>query len=109
MNRVTVNAYAKLNLSLDIVGKRADGYHLMDMVMQSVSLYDTLHIARAEKAIAFSCSEQALPQGSDNLAVCAANAFFKQPAYPAAHLSVLQKGFPPARVWRAAARTRQPF
>jgi len=77
MNRVTVNAYAKLNLSLDIVGKRADGYHLMDMVMQSVSLYDTLHIARAEKAIAFSCSEQALPQGSDNLAVCAANAFFK--------------------------------
>jgi len=76
MNRVTVNAYAKLNLSLDIVGKRADGYHLMDIVMQSVSLYDTLHIARAEKAIALSCSEQALPQGSNNLAVCAAIAFF---------------------------------
>lgn len=77
MNRVTVNAYAKINLSLDIVGKRADGYHLMDMVMQSVSLCDTLHIARAEKGVLFSCSEQSLPQGADNLAVRAANAFFK--------------------------------
>lgn len=76
MSCVTVNAYAKINLSLDIVGKRADGYHLMDMVMQSVSLCDTLHIARAKKDVLFSCSEQSLPQGDDNLAVRAANAFF---------------------------------
>ena len=77
MSCVTVNAYAKINLSLDVVGKRADGYHLMDMVMQSVSLCDTLQISRTEKDISFSCSEQSLPQGSDNLAVRAANAFFK--------------------------------
>ena len=77
MSCVTVNAYAKINLSLDVVGKRADGYHLMDMVMQSVSLCDTLQIARTDKDVSFSCSDQSLPQGSDNLAVRAASAFFK--------------------------------
>ena len=60
MSCVTVNAYAKINLSLDVVGKRADGYHLMDMVMQSVSLCDTLQIARTEKDVSFSCSDQSL-------------------------------------------------
>ena len=62
---------------IHIFGKRADGYHLMDMVMQSVSLCDTLQIARTEKDVSFSCSDQSLPQGSDNLAVRAASAFFK--------------------------------
>ena len=35
-------AFGKLNLSLDIVGKQENGYHLLQMVMQSVSLHDTL-------------------------------------------------------------------
>ena len=35
-------AYGKINLALDIEGKREDGYHLLKMVMQSVSLHDTL-------------------------------------------------------------------
>ena len=39
-----VKAYAKLNLSLDVLGKRPDGYHDMRMVMQSVTLTDTLRL-----------------------------------------------------------------
>ena len=42
MASVTVEAPAKLNLTLDVLGKREDGYHEMKMVMQSVSLADTL-------------------------------------------------------------------
>ena len=38
--KITVKAPAKINLTLDIVGKRADGYHDVAMVMQTVSLYD---------------------------------------------------------------------
>ena len=43
-----VRAHAKINWTLDILGTREDGYHLMDMLMQSVSLYDTLMLEEAD-------------------------------------------------------------
>ena len=46
--RVELTAYAKLNLGLDIVGRREDGYHLVRMIMQSVGLYDRLTFERKE-------------------------------------------------------------
>ena len=48
MDRITLRACGKLNLSLDIVGVREDGYHLMDMVMQSVSVFDRVTVEKAE-------------------------------------------------------------
>ena len=42
MTSITVNAPAKLNLTLDVLGKRVDGYHEVKMVMQSVALADEL-------------------------------------------------------------------
>ncbi|MEG2597024.1 MAG: 4-(cytidine 5'-diphospho)-2-C-methyl-D-erythritol kinase, partial [Oscillospiraceae bacterium] len=47
MNRIVLEAAAKLNLSLDIVGRREDGYHLLDMVMQSVSLFDRVTLEKS--------------------------------------------------------------
>ena len=44
----TENAYAKINLGLDIVGKRSDGYHLLRMVMQTLELHDTVTIRKME-------------------------------------------------------------
>jgi 4-diphosphocytidyl-2-C-methyl-D-erythritol kinase len=41
-------AYAKLNLALDVLGKRDDGYHNLDSVMQSISLYDVVTIKKAD-------------------------------------------------------------
>ena len=51
-----LKAYAKLNLFLDIVGRREDGYHLLKMIMQSVDLYDTVKIVPSEK-LEVSCGE----------------------------------------------------
>ena len=42
--KVTVKAPAKINLTLDIIGRRPDGYHDVSMVMQTVSLYDTVTV-----------------------------------------------------------------
>ncbi len=68
-------AYAKINLSLDITGQREDGYHLVDMIMQTVELHDTLEITRTEGS-GFSVSLElvqdrpgAVPPGEDNLVI----------------------------------------
>ena len=67
-------AYAKINLSLDITGKRADGYHLLETVMQSVSLYDTVRVEKGPE-ITVSCSDPRVPP-EKNIARKAAGAFF---------------------------------
>ena len=45
-----IQAHAKINWTLDAVGKRPDGYHELDMLMQSVSLHDTLTMQEACRA-----------------------------------------------------------
>lgn len=72
MQQITLRAAAKLNMTLDITGVRPDGYHLLQMVMQTVSLYDTLTLRRAEQ-ISLLCDHLPNP---DNLAWRAAEAFF---------------------------------
>ena len=69
-------ANAKINLTLDILRKREDGYHDLQMVMQSVTLADALTVApaRGEKGQAMS-DLHFLPTGSRNLAQLAATAF----------------------------------
>jgi len=47
MNSITVNAYAKINLGLDVLRKRSDGYHDVCMIMQSLGLHDTITITKA--------------------------------------------------------------
>lgn len=64
-------AHAKINWALDILERRADGYHLMNMVMQSVALCDELCI---EPAPALSLSVDGAPAGEDNLVMRAARA-----------------------------------
>lgn len=65
-------AYAKINLTLDVLGKRADGYHELATIMQTVDLYDTLCLtAIADEAVQFHCNRPEL-NSMDNLAVRAA-------------------------------------
>ncbi len=48
MNIVNVNANAKVNLSIDVLGRRDDGYHLVNMIMQSIPLYDRIVIYKED-------------------------------------------------------------
>lgn len=70
MNNLTIKAYAKLNLYLDITGRRADGYHELTTVMQSVDLYDLLTFELTQgTGIELTTDRGDLPTGPDNL-VC---------------------------------------
>ena len=71
---IRLRCYAKLNLSLDITGKRPDGYHELDGIMQSISLSDTVEIKRADAITTSFDVPDVDPVG--NTAYAAARAFF---------------------------------
>ena len=72
---MTELAYAKLNLTLEVGEKRADGYHDLRSVMTSATLCDTLTVDKAAE-ITMTCDRADLPADGRNLAVKAARAFF---------------------------------
>lgn len=75
---VKVKAYAKINLMLDIVATRTDGYHDLFMIMQSIGLYDTITVTQTQtKKITISCNIDDIPLDEKNIAYKAADAFFK--------------------------------
>lgn len=77
--RLTVSASAKINLFLDITGKRSDGYHLINTVMQSVSLYDdvTVSVGGEGSKIDIECTDDDIPCNESNTAYKAAEKFFE--------------------------------
>lgn len=64
---ITLNAYAKINLSLDVAGRLANGYHEVRMIMQTVGIHDTLKFEKTEGEIVLSSDAGELPLGEDNL------------------------------------------
>ncbi|MDX6303272.1 MAG: 4-diphosphocytidyl-2-C-methyl-D-erythritol kinase [Blastocatellia bacterium] len=65
---LTLPAFAKINLSLRVFGKRPDGYHEVDTVLQTISLHDTITFTMTETPeIVLSCDDRSLPTGGDNL------------------------------------------
>ena len=72
---MNAKAYAKLNLTLDIIRKREDGFHDLQMVMQSVALCDELTVTPAEGEGAMTTNLSYLPADGRNLAQMAAAAF----------------------------------
>ena len=51
MKEIRLKARAKINLTLDVTGKREDGYHLLETIMQTVALYDGIYMKRLDKPI----------------------------------------------------------
>jgi 4-diphosphocytidyl-2-C-methyl-D-erythritol kinase len=78
-------AFAKINLSLRVVGRRPDGYHDLRTVFQSIALHDELTIRRTTRGFELTCDDAACPSGRANLVWRAAEA-----------------------VWRAAGRSGSP-
>lgn len=76
MKTISARGYAKLNLFLDIVGVLDNGYHLMNMITQTVGLFDIVTISKTNRtSIEFSCNIKQLIY-NDNIVLKAANAFF---------------------------------
>ena len=94
--KAVYQAAAKINLALDILGKRPDGYHLMRMVMQSVSLFDrvTLEITAGDSGILLACNMPEIPTDSRNLAWKAAERLLEAAGIQAAVHITIEKNIP---------------
>lgn len=80
MDKINLKAYAKINLCLDIVNKRADGYHNLRTIMQSVDLFDQIEIqvCKSTHSIHIESDHPELPLDERNLAYKAAKAIFEK-------------------------------
>ena len=92
----TASAYAKINLSLDIVSKMNDGYHNLETIMQSISLCDEITVKCAAGAgVSVSTNMKYLPSDERNIAVKAARAFFKHTGIKGYRLAIsIEKNIP---------------
>ncbi|MGD0090715.1 MAG: 4-(cytidine 5'-diphospho)-2-C-methyl-D-erythritol kinase [Planctomycetota bacterium] len=90
---LTLQAHAKINWDLHVLGKRPDSFHALDTVMVNVSLCDTLTFERSA-GLEFTCSDPALPTGEHNLVVKAAQALARAAGQPAAARIHLEKRIP---------------
>ena len=95
MTSLTLRCPAKINLTLDVTGRREDGYHTLASIFQSVDVYDTLTLTVTEgTGIALRCETPGVPCDETNLAWRAAKAFLDTTGL-ARHVDiVLEKGIP---------------
>ena len=100
MEKIKITACAKINLSLSVLGKREDGYHELDTVMQSVDLSDTVYIEKC-RGIITDCKGIS---AEENIAARAARLFAKKREPRAVKLK-LKSAYPQRRAWAAAVRT----
>ena len=93
MRKVEVLAPAKLNLALDILGLTKNGYHRVDMIMQAVSLYDRVEVA---KSVGYSlrCPGSRIAANDKNTATRAAMAFFTETGLLAGADITIHKAIP---------------
>ncbi|HXY60401.1 MAG TPA: 4-(cytidine 5'-diphospho)-2-C-methyl-D-erythritol kinase [Chthoniobacterales bacterium] len=89
-----VLAPAKINLSLRVLGKRADGFHEIETFIAPVSLYDKIDLERQNRWIDFSCDDPTLSTGDDNLVVRAARLFLEHAKIKSGVSIKLQKKIP---------------
>lgn len=96
--KITLKAYAKINLMLDILSRLENGYHDLFMIMQSVSLYDEVAVEKTEgKDIIITCNIEGIPTDEKNIAHKAAKAFFTYTGIEGEGISIhLEKNIPHA-------------
>ena len=93
-NRAMGKSYAKINLSLDVLGRLPDGYHSVKMVMQSLSLFDLVIVDRASRGISISTSCKFIPHNQKNIAYKAAELFFRKAKTDAGAKILIHKNIP---------------
>ena len=78
MTGLEIEAHAKINLSLDVLRKREDGYHDLKMIMQTVTLHDTVKLEAVDKGIRLECNSKWVPCDGANIAWKAAGLLIDQ-------------------------------
>lgn len=82
LEEIIVEAPAKINLTLDVIGKRTDGYHELETVMHQINLVDIIRLKPSREGISIRTNSPNIPSGKDNLAYRAALLVLEQ--YPRA-------------------------
>ncbi len=75
---ISLEAHAKINLSLDVLGKRDDGYHTLQMIMQTIQLHDTISVYEIPAGVEIICEAPYVPNNSSNIAYKAAELILQQ-------------------------------
>jgi 4-diphosphocytidyl-2-C-methyl-D-erythritol kinase len=77
VKKIELKARAKINLSLDVLNKRSDGYHEVKMLMQTLELHDTITIKQIDNGIEVNCNSPYVPSNNQNIAYKAAEVLLK--------------------------------
>jgi len=78
LEQCTLKAFAKINLTLDVVGKRPNGYHDVQMIMQQIDLHDDVTLRKQDKGIKLVTDSPFIPVDRRNIAYLAAEKMFKR-------------------------------
>lgn len=93
-NIISLKAPAKINLFLEILGKRNDGYHEIETIMQEIDLADNLQFEEIQEGVKLECSDKNIPLNQDNLVCKAANLILKECGIKKGVLINLEKKIP---------------
>ena len=104
-NTITKKAYAKVNLALDVIRRREDGYHEVRMIMQTIGLYDVLTFTMCKSSgITVLTDKEELPGDESNLIYKAAKLIIEKYAVQQGVRIELQKNIPMAAGDRKSTR-----
>ena len=109
-DHLDLKAYAKINLGLDVVRKREDGYHEVRMIMQTVNLYDRITMERVQEAgIRTETNLSYVPDGEGNLAYRAAKLLMEEYGLTDGVNIKIRKFIPVAAGWQEEVRMQRLF
>ncbi len=95
-SRAMARSYAKINLTLDVLGRRDNGYHDVEMIMHTVSLFDLVIVDKADAGISISTNLRFLPNNEKNIAYLAAKEFFSYTGIRGGCKIIIHKNIPVA-------------
>lgn len=95
-DRAIARSYAKINLTLDVLGKRDNGYHDVEMIMQTVSLFDLVIVDKTAGGITVNTNLKYLPTNERNIAYKAAKLFFEKTGIGGGARVIIHKNIPVA-------------
>lgn len=94
---IALAAYAKINLGLEVLGRRQDGYHELRTILQTVELHDDLSFENAESGIRLTTNMPAIGIGKENLVYRAASLLAEAAGYGGGAFIHLEKRVPPGK------------